>query len=122
MRNMSFAMTTEQMRKREKSVTRRLGWSFLKPGDLVCAIEKGQGLKKGEKVKRITVIEIVDNYPEPLRYMLDRPDYGDIEVIKEGFPWLTKEQFVAMFCTHNGVTPETTVNRVEFEFIEEAES
>ena len=34
-RNMSFSMTTGPFRARTKTVTRRFGWWFLKPGDVV---------------------------------------------------------------------------------------
>ena len=44
-RNMSFALTTEQVRRREKTVTRRRGWWFLKPGDIVTAVKKARGLR-----------------------------------------------------------------------------
>lgn len=50
MRNISFALTTPQFKSRSKDVTRRIGWWFLKPGDVVMGVEKGMGLKKGEKV------------------------------------------------------------------------
>ena len=46
MRNISFSMTTEQVRRREKTVTRRLGWSDLKPGTILQAVEKAQGLDR----------------------------------------------------------------------------
>ena len=42
-------LTKEQILARTKTVTRRLGWWFLKPGDVVWACEKCMGLKKGEK-------------------------------------------------------------------------
>jgi hypothetical protein len=54
MRNMSFSLTTPQVYAGTKTVTRRLGWRFAKAGQRVCAVEKGMGLKKGEKVKRIS--------------------------------------------------------------------
>ena len=57
-RNMSFAITTSQVRDRSKTVTRRLGWRFLKRGDVVCAVVKNMGLKKGEKVQRLCRILI----------------------------------------------------------------
>lgn len=38
-RNMSFALTTSQIRDRSKTVTRRFGWWFLVPGDQVWAVE-----------------------------------------------------------------------------------
>ena len=52
MRNMSFTMTTRQIKNRSTTMTRRFGWWFLKPGDRIQAVEKGMGLKKGEKVKK----------------------------------------------------------------------
>ncbi len=58
-RNMSFSMTTAQFRARTKTVTRRLGWWNLKPGDVIMGVEKAMGLKKGEKVKRLGRIRIV---------------------------------------------------------------
>ncbi len=57
-RNISFSMTTPQFIDGSKTVTRRMGWKFLKPGDVLCAVEKGMGLKKGEKVKRLGHIKI----------------------------------------------------------------
>lgn len=76
MRLMSFSATTEHMRDGSKTVTRRLDakgfyMRVLKPGTLICAVEKGMGLKKGEKIQRIGVIEIVDVRRERL---------GDIEL------------------------------------------
>ena len=59
MRNISFSMTTEAVRRREKTVTRRLGWWNLKPGTVLQAVEKAQGLKKGEHVKPICLIRVV---------------------------------------------------------------
>ena len=67
MRNMSFYHTTEQIRNRSKTVTRRLGWAFLKPGDRVRAIVKGRGLKKGQKVEPLAGLEgKVGNDPDRL--------------------------------------------------------
>ena len=65
-RNMSFAMTKPQFLNRTKTVTRRLGWGFLKPGDVVMGVEKAMGLKKGEKVRKLGLIRIVSIRSEPL--------------------------------------------------------
>ena len=46
-RNISFFLTKRQFLDRSKDVTRRLGWNWVKPGDVLCGIEKGQGLKRG---------------------------------------------------------------------------
>ena len=113
MRNMSYAMTTDQVRKKEKWVTRRFGWWFLKPGDLVQPVVKCMGLKKGEKMKKIgKPIRIISTRREPLKAMLDEPD----ATRAEGFPDMTSVQFVMMLCKHYKVTPDEEVNRIEFEY------
>jgi hypothetical protein len=118
---MSFSITTEQMRNRTKTVTRRLGWSFLKPGDVVNAVEKAMGLKPGEKIKRICQIRILDVRREQLADMLDGVDYGFQETTLEGFPEGTDKHwpsvFVDMFCRAMKCKPETEVNRIAFEFV-----
>jgi hypothetical protein len=122
LRNMSFSMTTDQIRNRTKAVTRRLGWKFLKPGDLVCAVEKGMGLKKGEKIKRLATLRIVNVRREPLMQMDFDITYGREECRKEGFgdhPQLKIPQlFTRWFAkTHGGdVNPEVT--RIEFEYMD----
>ena len=110
MRNMSFAMTTRQMRERSKFVTRRRGWWDVKPGELLCAVEKGQGLKKGEKVVRICVIRVVSARNKRLAAITKR------EVALEGFPELTPAEFVGRFCQANGCKPTARVRRIQFEF------
>lgn len=119
MRNMSFAITTPQAYTQLKTVTRRLGWWKLKPDQQVQQVEKGMGLKKGERIQKIHVIRIKDATPEPLYRMIEDKDYGRQEVIREGFPWMTPEMFVDMFCaTHKGCTPQTEINRIEFSYME----
>lgn len=120
-RNMSFSLTTPQVRARTKTVTRRLGWYFLKPGEVVQAIEKGQGLKKGKHVSRLCLIRIVSTRIEPLRAMTDDLDYGFAETSREGFlegdPKHFPSEFVSMFCNHNRCSPSMRVNRIEFEYL-----
>lgn len=124
MRNMSYMLTTQQIRKRIKRVTRRLGWEFLKPGDLVCAVEKGMGLKKGETVKRLAVLRVKSVRREPLRRMIDEWEYGLRECRAEGFPPPHRlshpSAFVRFFCeTHRGCRPDTILTRIEFGYRKE---
>lgn len=114
-RNMSFSMTTEAARNREKDITRRLGWANLKPGDVVQQVEKAMGLKKGDKVKKIHLIRIVSNEPEML---IDMENHGPDECRREGFPDMTPRQFMDMFCEHNQVTTYSIVNRIVFEYLD----
>lgn len=110
-RNMSFAMTTDQIREQSKTVTRRFGWWFLKSGDVVCGVEKAMGLKKGEKVKRLAMIRIVSTRAEPLSSITKD------DCIKEGFPDMEPTDFMAMICQHYGCTCFETINRIEFEYL-----
>lgn len=120
MRNMSFAMTTGQIQDGTKTVTRRLGWLHLKPGDMLRPVRKCMGLKPGEKIEALREpVRVVSPSREPLRRMTDDLEYGRAECIREGFPDLTPAQFVAMFCaSHKPCTPETIVTRIEFEYPE----
>lgn len=110
-RNMSFAMTTDQVAKKTKTVTRRYGWRFLKPGDEVRAVKKSMGLKKGEKIEFIAMIKIISIRGEPLSSITQD------DVIKEGFPEWTPTQFIKMLVDHYKVDPSDMVNRIEFEYI-----
>lgn len=110
-RNMSFFLTTDQIRHRTKSVTRRLGWRNLKPGEQVQAVVKCQGLKKGEHVERLALLEITDVRAERL------DDIDQMDVMLEGFPRLRPHEFVKMFCRHNRVPPDVQVNRIAFRYV-----
>ena len=57
MRLMSFSETTDQIRARTKTVTRRDGWDNLRPGERLWAVEKAMGLRKGQKVLGMTIVE-----------------------------------------------------------------
>lgn len=111
MRNMSFAMTTKQMEDGSKDVTRRFGWWFLKAGDRVRAVEKGMGLKKGEKIKTICIIEIVSVRKEVLSAITKS------DCAREGFPEFTPDMFVNMLCSHYRIKPYAICNRIKFKRI-----
>ncbi len=110
--NMSFSLTTPQFRARTKTVTRRLGWRNLKPGEQFVGVVKGMGLKKGDKVERLGKAICVSNRTEPLNLISEE------DCVKEGFPHFTPEQFVQMFCKHNGCQPNQEISRIEFDYVE----
>lgn len=114
-RNMSFFLTTAQFRARTKTVTRRLGWLFAKVGDVVMGVEKGQGIPKGGKVKRLGLIRIVSVRRERLSRIADE---GMAGTRAEGFPEMTPWDFTGMYCKHNGGERWQTVTRIEFEYLD----
>lgn len=108
---MSFFLTQRQYLDGSKDVTRRLGKPRLKPGERFLGIQKGQGLKKGERQVVLGASECLSTRQERLDAIT--PD----EVRREGFPDMTPAEFVEMFCKanrHKGCTPSTIVNRIEF--------
>lgn len=111
-RNISFALTTKQFKDKTKTVTRRLGWKFLKAGDVLMGCEKVQGIKKGE-LKRLGLIKVVD----VRRERLNEITYDD--VAREGFPQMSKLEFIKFFVEE--MKPEggllALVTRIEFEYI-----
>lgn len=119
MRNISFALTTEQVRNQTKTVTRRTGWRRLKPGDRLQPVVKGMGLKKGEHVEKIGgPIEVVSASREKLSHLWV---HGTDEVFREGFQ-MSVSRFMDFFVsTHKGVTLDTEVTRIEFKYLEKSD-
>jgi len=118
MANMSFFFTQEQFRNRTKTVTRRFAWDRLKVGQVLQAVEKSQGLKKGETVKALGKIRIVSITQERTDAILHRPD-SLAEVAREGFPDMTPQEFVTFLCKGNKKTARDIVNRIEFEYVDD---
>lgn len=118
MRNISFALTTQQVEDQTKDVTRRMGWLALKVGALLQPVKKCMGLRPGEKITPIGPPIVIQHIcREPLQRMTEDLEYGRRECLREGFPDLTPAQFVAMFCaTHKGCTPQTVITRIEFTY------
>ncbi len=118
MRNMSFALTTQQIIDGTKTVTRRMGWLQAKPGQLIRPVRKCMGLRQGEKLEPLRgPLRIISVRREPLREMTSRMDYGFTECVLEGFPLHWPSSFIEMFCdSHKGCTPDTIVTRIEFTF------
>jgi len=110
-RNMSFMLTTEQIRNKTKTVTRRLGWWFLRPGAILNACEKCQGLKKGEKIKKLCQIRVISTEKIRLHQV------NSSECAKEGFPDMHWSEFIFMFRQEMRCEWATDVNRIEFEYV-----
>lgn len=108
MRHISFALTEKQFVAGTKTVTRRLGWRRLKPGDRLVAVRKSQGIPRGEHPVALGIIEVVSVRQEPLLRVTSE------DVILEGFPEMAPWDFVRMFCEHMSCQPEAEVTRIEF--------
>lgn len=117
MRRMSFAFTTAQVRARQKTVTRRLGWATLKPGTELLAVSKGMGLKKGERPEVLGTIRVLDVRRERLDEIVNpaRGVYGHTEMVREGFPGLDPQDFMLRYF--GKIDPYDLITRIEFEHL-----
>jgi len=109
---MSFFMTVQQVKDRTKTQTRRYGWSNLKVGDILWAVEKAMGLKKGEKINRLGKIQITGVRQEALNRVTDN------DLTKEGFSKMSKQDFIALITRRYGSAPSDPINVIDFEYIE----
>jgi hypothetical protein len=126
-RYMSFLLTTPQILARTQTVTRRLGWKFLKAGDLIQAVDRVMGFKKGESPKRLAVLRVTNVRRESLDMLVDDYrsvfNYGRGEVDREGFRGMPVEEFVDLFCaSHRRCERDAMVTRIEFEYLAEVSS
>lgn len=127
-RLMSVAFTTDAVIGRQKTVTRRKGWRFLKPGDRLTLCRKVQGRKPGEPLERLAEVEVVSVVREQLADLIpdpwgDNPDdpYGADEVAREGFPGMDPTHFVGRyFIDAQGMTLDDFVTRIEWRYLDAA--
>ncbi|WP_228822911.1 hypothetical protein [Nocardia cyriacigeorgica] len=114
-RLMSVSLTERQVRERAKTVTRRMGWRNVRQGERLTLCRKVMGRRRGEPLVRIVDVEVLAVRREPLEAIT--PD----EVVAEGFPEMTPEQFVEFFCdSHTGCTPDSEVTRIEWRYLDPA--
>ncbi len=99
-RRMSCSITVDAVRARAKTVTRRHvdTWTDLKPGDRLTLIEKGMGLKKGEKQVVLAEVEVLNNTVQPLY------DITYEDVLREGFTDMDEWDFIDMWLDSHHIT------------------
>lgn len=114
-RLMSVALTEDAVRARRKTVTRRLGWRVLRPGERLTLCRKVMG-RRGEPLVRVAEVEIVSVRRERLDAVTDA------EVTREGFPGRDAAWFVAFFTTHMRCAPDTEVTRIEWRYLDTGEA
>lgn len=125
-RLMSVALTEQAVLERRKRVTRRAGWTMLRPGDHLTLCRKVMGRRKGEPLVRIVDVEVVSIRRELLSEITDE------EVALEGFtaedlakyiaegdtgPGALARAFCRFFVEHMGGGIDQEVTRVEWAYL-----
>ena len=129
---MSVALTEDAVIRRAKTVTRRSGWTMLRPGDRLTLVRKAMGRRRPdgsvEPLVRLAEVEVVAVRREPL-YAISAAD-----VIREGFdrdklgeylqaePKALARAFVRFFRQHMGGPEDQVVTRIEWRYLDEVAS
>jgi hypothetical protein len=127
---MSVAMTTDAVIERRKTVTRRRGWwldknerRLLKVGDRLTLCRKVQGRKPGEPIERLAEVEVISVEREHLSNVTHFPDYGAVEMEREGFPGMDPARFINdYFVDAQGFDPDDLVTRIEWRYLDDKEN
>ncbi|MPZ19766.1 MAG: ASCH domain-containing protein [Luteitalea sp.] len=119
MRRMSFSHAASEVRAGMKTVTRRLGWRFLKPNELIQAVDKAPGSRSAGPVRRLAILRVQNVRVEPLARLIEDARYAEDELPREGFPCWSRDDFIARFLRrHRLTTTAIEVTRIEFEYVE----
>lgn len=124
-RLMSVAMTADAVVERRKHVTRRKGWwedkngrRLLHVGDTLTLCRKVQGRKPGEPIERLAEVEIVEIRREPLRAVSRYSLETWPEVVAEGFPGMSGDEFMQrFFIDAQGIQPDDLITRIEWRYV-----
>ncbi len=108
-RAMSFMLTQQQVLDGTKTQTRRLGWTDAREGDVLNAVRKAMGLKRGEHQQSLGLIRITRVRRERLNTI------SAADVRREGFPEMTPAAFIELFCKANKCPPTAIVTVIDFE-------
>lgn len=108
---MSVTLTEDAVKARTKTVTRRLGWTFLQPGDRLTLCRKVMGRKADEPVVRLAEVEVIGVRREPL--WATTP--ADVQA--EGLSGMSVAEFIEFFCLHMKCTPNTEITRIEWRYL-----
>ncbi len=93
-----------------------MGWRGLRAGDRLTLCREVMGRRRADRHVE-PLVRIVD--VEVLAVGRERLDAITAdEVVAEGFPEMTPEQFVEFFCdSHRGCTPDSTVTRIQWRYL-----
>jgi hypothetical protein len=117
-RLMSVSLTEQAVVERRKTVTRRLGWTFLKPGDRLTLCRKVMGRKPGEPLVRLAEVEVVSVRRERLS------DMPQADVALEAVPGMERAPahwWTAWYAKTMGMGnfADGWVTRIEWRYVED---
>ena len=117
-RLMSVSLTEDAVVARTKTVTRRLGWANLKPGDRLTLCRKVMGRKRKdgtvEPLVRLADVEVVSVRREPVSAITAA------DVRAEGIHTAaTPSEWARWYADTMRCAVDTTVTRIEWRYLDE---
>lgn len=124
-RLMSVSLTETAVVERRKTVTRRLSWEYIQPGDRLWLCKKVMGHKPGEPLERLALVEVVSVRRERLDAITPSDVVAEGVPLDEFFVFVdpsgeqpTPEQWVRWFCHQMRCVPDTEVTRIEWRYLD----
>jgi hypothetical protein len=115
---MSVSLIERAVVERRKTVTRRLGWRFLKPGDRLTLCRKVMGRKPGEPLERLAEVEVISVRREPLSAMTDADvEREGVDVALEVAGRTEAEAWVGWFAWTMGCSVDDEITRIEWRYL-----
>lgn len=113
---MSVAFTEQAVVERRKTVTRRKGWLFLKPGDHLTLVRKSMGRRRADgtldPLVRLAEVEVLDVRRERLSHV-----DVDGELAREGFPDMSATEFITRYFEPQRIHALDLVTRIEWRYL-----
>ena len=115
---MLFSETVHALRARSQRVTRRVGFEDTTAGDIIEAVPEMWMLTHPGRVRPTARLRVVSTRQEPLRRLLDEPEYAREEFILSAFPpnASVKAVVVDFVARHRNTTPSSNITRIEFDY------
>ena len=117
-RLMSVSHTERAVVERRKTVTRRLGWTFLRPGDRLTLCRKVMGRKPGEPLVRLAEVEVVSVRRESLSAITDADvEREGVDAALETAGRTEAEVWASWFAWTMGCSVDDEVTRIEWRYL-----
>src|SRR5262245_59161513 len=115
---MSVSYTADAVIERRKTVTRRLGWRYLLPGDRLTLCRKVMGRRLNEPLERLAEVEVIDVRRERLILITeDDIEREAVSLAEFGGRTPTPGDWARWFAWTFGIRVNDEVTRIEWRYL-----
>ena len=115
---MLFDDTAAGLMAREQTVTRRVGYEEVRPGDFIDAVSEMWMLNHPGKIVPLAKLVVVSVRAEPLKRLLEEPEYAAKEMKRSCLSRdkSLRAQLAAFVSRHRSTSLSSMVTRIEFAY------